>query len=262
MAPGTHVADRPPAAARRRGPRRDRRRDAPARRPRPASRPTRSPSAAFAAATERKRPGALRPGPVRRVHERRRRLRRRAARSTPSPARSRPRARCSTTSRIGSTGSTTTSSRRRRSTPTRPRRSSTAASRSWRCSSGPGYVELVHEIAGAAGGLAGRARLRLGARRGEHGRDARAVGHAAASSCSARRWTTRRTSRSIDRTADVILLSREAIANGPRPAGSSGPSGSASGRTSSTRPGSSSCGGRSSTSARRATSRGESPAGA
>ena len=42
---------------------------------------------------------------------------------------------------------------------------------------GPGYLELVHEIAGLPSGLAGRARLRVGARRREHGRDARPVGH-------------------------------------------------------------------------------------
>ena len=51
---------------------------------------------------------------------------------------------------------------------------------------GPGYVELVHEIAGAADGLAGRARLRVGARRRQHPRDARAVGHDAASRSSPR----------------------------------------------------------------------------
>ena len=41
---------------------------------------------------------------------------------------------------------------------------------------GPAYVELVHEIAGPADRLAGRARVRLGARHGQHPRDARAVG--------------------------------------------------------------------------------------
>ena len=42
---------------------------------------------------------------------------------------------------------------------------------------GPGYVELVHEIAATEGGLPGRAGLRVGARRGQHGRDPRAVGY-------------------------------------------------------------------------------------
>ena len=51
----------------------------------------------------------------------------------------------------------------------------------------------------------------------------------------ARRWTPTRTSSLIDRTADVILLSREAIANGLDRRGSTGPSGSGGGRTSSTR---------------------------
>ena len=46
---------------------------------------------------------------------------------------------------------------------------------------GPGYVELVHEIAGLPRGLAGRARLRIGRGAGQHPRDARAVGHDAAS---------------------------------------------------------------------------------
>ena len=79
---------------------------------------------------------------------------------------------------------------------------------------GPGYVELVHEIAGAAGGLAGRARLRVRARRREHGRDARPVGHDRGRAAQRDDGRRGRSSRSIDRTADVILLSREAIANG------------------------------------------------
>ena len=38
---------------------------------------------------------------------------------------------------------------------------------------GPGYLELVHEIAGLPRGLEGRARVRLGTRRRQHPRDAR-----------------------------------------------------------------------------------------
>ena len=42
---------------------------------------------------------------------------------------------------------------------------------------GPGYVELVHEIAGLPDRFAGRPRVRVGSWRGQHPRDARAVGH-------------------------------------------------------------------------------------
>ncbi len=181
-APGTHVADRPPQQRGAEALAGHRRRDAPARR-------------RGGLHGRRGRVGGLRrgrraeaarragPGPVRGVHERRRRLRRRAPEPglrRPDPGRGdaarRP-------ARSGSTGSTTTSSRRRRSTPTRRRRSSTAGFPVVAMLVGPGYVELVHEIAGLPVGLAGRARLRLRARHREHGRDAGAVGHDRASSC-------------------------------------------------------------------------------
>ena len=70
---------------------------------------------------------------------------------------------------------------------------------------GPGYVELVHEIAGLPAGLAGRARLRLGPRRGQHPRDAGAVGHdRRRDRVRAHRPTTTELEL-VDRTADLIL---------------------------------------------------------
>ena len=47
---------------------------------------------------------------------------------------------------------------------------------------GPGYLELVHEIAGLPRRVARGPRLRVGARRGEHRRDTRPVRHALGSS--------------------------------------------------------------------------------
>ena len=79
---------------------------------------------------------------------------------------------------------------------------------------GPGYLELVHEIAGPAARLAGRARVRVGARHRQHPRDARAVRHDGVEIVSALIDDDRGTRASIDRTADLILLSREALAAG------------------------------------------------
>ena len=234
---GTHVADRPPqrrgaealagivaemlrrAAAGRL--------HAPTRSPRPRS--PRPPSGSG--------PGALGPGPVRRVHERRRRLRRRAAgRRVPRPDRGRGHA-------------ARRPARPARAVPLRPRRDDDVprrrgpgarprpACRSWRCSSGPATSSSSTRSPALPAGLAGRARLRVGARRGEHGRDARAVRDHAASSCSAPTMDADDGPRPDrpDRRPDppVARGARER----PRPTASPGPSGSARGRTSSTRPG-------------------------
>ena len=108
-------------------------------------------AAAFAAATERKRPGPEGPGPVRRVHERRRRLRRRAARRrVPRPDRRRGHA-------------ARRPPRPARPVPLRPRRDDDVPRRRGpgarprpgagrRDARRPGYLELVHEIAGAQPG--------------------------------------------------------------------------------------------------------------
>ena len=72
--------------------------------------------------------------------------------------------------RTGSTATTTTSSRRRRSTPTRPRRTSRAGVPVVAMLVGPGYMSLVHEVAGPAAGLQGGPRVRLAARRRQHRR--------------------------------------------------------------------------------------------
>ena len=158
------------------------------------------------------------------------------------------RARSSTSCPTGSSGSTTTSWRPRRSTPTRRRRSS-------RPGAGRGDARRAG-LHGArprdrrpAGRLAGRARLRVGARRREHrARRWRCPGTTGRRAPVARRWTTSAMTRSTGRPTDPP------VARGDRPTGStrgsSGPSASASGRTSSTRPGSSSCAARSSTSPR------------
>ena len=139
-------------------------------------------SAAFAAATERKRPGRARPGPLRRVHERRRRLRRRAAqRRVRRPDRGRGHA-------------PRRPARPARPVPLRPRRHDDVPRRRGpgaRPRPPPGRRDArragLHGARprdrGAARGLARRARLRVRARHGEHGRDARAVRDAAASSC-------------------------------------------------------------------------------
>ena len=66
---------------------------------------------------------------------------------TPSRRPSTPRARSSTTCPSGSTASTTTWSRRRPSTPTRPRPSSAGRVPVVAMLVGPGYLDLVHEIA-------------------------------------------------------------------------------------------------------------------
>ena len=113
---------------------------------------------------------------------------------------------------------------------------------------GPGYVELVHEIAGLPDGLARRARLRVGARHGQHAsRRSRCPGRAASRS-SRRSSATPRISRASNETADLILMSREALAAGLDQTVLADRSGSVRGPTSSTRPGSSCCGAPSSTS--------------
>ena len=147
-----HPCRRAPAAApRRRGTRRDRGRDA------APGRPGRLHRRRGGRRDLRRRHGAqaprpARPRPVRRVHERRRGLRRRAPGRRVPRDRSRPRAPCSTTSPTGSIGSTTTSSPRRPST--RDEAQALVAGRVPVVAMlvGPGYVELVHEIAGLPSG--------------------------------------------------------------------------------------------------------------
>ena len=80
---------------------------------------------------------------------------------------------------------------------------------------GPGYMDLVHEIAGPAGRLDRRARVRLGPRRGQHRRDAGDLGHDRRVVIMASLEADDEAAMTdIDTQADLILLSREAMGRG------------------------------------------------
>ncbi len=172
---GTHVAERPPAAARERGAGRDGRRDAP---PRVARRfhGGRGRRGDLRGRDRAQAPRAPRPRPLRRMHKCRCRLRRRApGRRVPGHDRGRGR-------------SARRPARPARALPLRPgghddlprRRGPGAGGRA-----GPGRRDARRARLRRAGprdrraarGLAGRSRVRLGSWRGQHPRDARAVGH-------------------------------------------------------------------------------------
>ena len=103
-------------------------------------------AATFAAAVRAAPARTARAGAVRRVHDTDAAYdARRLNEALPELVEASPRS--STTSPIGFDAGTTTSSRRRRSTPTRRRPSSPAGRPSSRCIVGPGYVDLMHEIA-------------------------------------------------------------------------------------------------------------------
>ena len=112
---------------------------------------------------------------------------------------------------------------------------------------GPGYVELVHEIAGLPGGT--KVGVICGSDRGaDNIRDTLALSGKLGLEIVPALIGDDEALRLVDRTADVILMSREALAGRPRPRPSRNPTGSGGGPTNSTRPVSSSCAGRSSTS--------------
>ena len=79
---------------------------------------------------------------------------------------------------------------------------------------GPGYVELVHEIAGAAGRLEGRAGLRVVARLGQHPRDADPVGHDRRRDRDRAHRAARRPRPASTRPPTSSCMSREALAAG------------------------------------------------